>query len=476
MSCGLLLAQTASRADLERRIERVENGLLPAVEIQGQNTKPKNLGERMAHFKVPGVSIALIHGGTIEWARGFGVMRVAGQAVSTGTLFQAASISKPVTSVGALALVQSGKLSLDQNVNRWLKSWKVPENEFTREKPVTLRELLSHSAGITVHGFPGYASGRAVPSLLQVLKGEKPANTAAVAVEFTPGSQWSYSGGGFEVVQQLIADVTSEPFPEFMQKAILSPLHMDNSTFQQPLNDTLGVNAATPYRATGEPVEGGAHTYPEMSAAGLWTTPSDLAGFAISLQKSAAGQWNPILTKQMTQQMLTVQIKDWGLGVQLAGSGTSARFQHAGGNEGFRCFLVAYINTGDGAVVMTNSDTGDRLAKEVVRSIAHEYHWPDFHPVQRSLVPVDTHILESYVGRYEIDPDTNMTITVANGRLFGQITDDVKTELFSSSATTYFATDDDFEVSFLEDSKRRFNKAEIKAYGLQLVGHRVRTN
>jgi CubicO group peptidase (beta-lactamase class C family) len=269
----------SAQSNQSAHITHIENGLLPAVTIKGQATPAMTIRERMKHYNVPGVSVAFFDHGQILWTRTYGFADVANQKpVTTATLFQAASISKPVSALAALRLVQDGKLTLDENVNGKLRSWKVPENEFTKEQKVTLRRILSHSAGLTVHGFPGYAAGEPLPTIVQVLNGEKPANTPPVRVDTVPGTLWRYSGGGYVIMQPLLTDVTGESFPQLLRDLVLQPAGTTHSTFDQPLPKNVSSLAATPYRGDGKPVKGGWHTYPEIAAAGLWTTPSDLRG------------------------------------------------------------------------------------------------------------------------------------------------------------------------------------------------------
>src|SRR5258707_13207845 len=233
--------------------------------------------DRMAHYHVLGLSLACIHNGTLEWAQTFGVARVGGEPVTPETLFQASSISIPVTALAVLRLVEQGKLNLDVDVSQYLRGWKLPTNRFTERKKATLRELLSHTAGATVHGFEGYDAGEKVPTLVQVLNGERPANSAPVTIDFVPGTKFRYAGGSYTIVQQILMDVTGQPFPELMQELIFQPLHMVHSTFQQHIPEKLRPLIAMPYAKDGNAIEGGPHTYPEMAVAGLWTTPSDLA-------------------------------------------------------------------------------------------------------------------------------------------------------------------------------------------------------
>jgi CubicO group peptidase (beta-lactamase class C family) len=364
--CALVLAPVAAQSPVDERIRRVT----------------ADLAERMSALHVPGVSIAVIHDSKIEWARGFGVTRIDGPAVTPDTLFQAASISKPVAALAALRLVQAGKLDLDVDVNQYLKSWKVAENSFTSEKKVTLRGLLSHSAGMTVHGFPGYASDAPVPSVLQILNGQKPANTSRIQVDTVPGSIWRYSGGGYVVVQLLLEEVTGQPFAKLMQDTVLRPIGMTRSTYEQPLPKARLSEVAMPYRQNSQPVAGGPHVYPEMAPAGLWTTPTDLARYAIEVQQALAGASSRVIDAAMARRMVTRVISNQGLGPGVGGSPTRPYFSHGGANEGYRCNLVAY-NEGDGLIVMTNSDSGGRLANEILAAVAREYGWPDFQPAER---------------------------------------------------------------------------------------------
>ena len=254
-----------ANALIRQHIQHVASGLLPDVIVHhpGETSGPQThtLAERMAALHVPGVSIAVVHDGRIEWAQGFGVVIMGGAPVDPGTLFQAGSISKPVAALAALHLVQEGRLSLDTDVNQTLKSWKLPASAAAEGKPATLRELLTHTAGLTVHGFPGYAAGEPVPALVQVLNGEKPANTKPIVVDTAPGTLWRYSGGGFTIAQLMMIDVSGQPFPKLMHDVVLQPLGMSHSTYEQPLPADRKTAAATPYDENGRPIEGGSHTY-----------------------------------------------------------------------------------------------------------------------------------------------------------------------------------------------------------------------
>src|SRR5579862_6638052 len=331
----LLVAQASQAPETQHRIEKIQSCLTGPVVIKGDLHSCHTLADRMADLHVPGVSIAVVHNGVIDWARGFGVQQLGGKPVSTDTLFQAGSISKPVAAMAALHLVQEGKLSLDSDVNTLLTTWKIPASPAAPNATVTLRELLTHTAGFTVHGFPGYAANAAVPTLVQVLNGEKPANTDPIRLENGPGKDWKYSGGGYTVMQQLLVDVAKEPFPKLLHDSVLAPIGMTHSTYQQPLPAALQPSAAAPYTADGTAVPGGAHTYPEMAAAGLWTTASDIALYVMENQQSLAGKANHVLSQEMTREMMTPGLGSWGLGVQIGGAEKDRYFTHGGVNAGF---------------------------------------------------------------------------------------------------------------------------------------------
>ena len=425
----------------EERIRRVEDGLLQPVSIAGRPVEKFKLAERMQRHHVPGVSIAVIEHGAISWARGYGVFEAGGsRPVTPETLFQAASISKPVAATAALRLVEDDRLSLDQDVNKYLKSWHLPDNEFTKEEKATLRRLLSHSAGLTIHGFPGYEPGASLPSIPQILDGEKPANTAAVRVDTVPGTHYNYSGGGITIMQLLLCELTGKPFPELMRELVLDKIGMTHSTYQQPLPPDRAALAATAHDRLGVPMKGKWHVYPEMAAAGLWTTPSDLARFAIELQRSRRGESNRILSKDMTNQMLTRQIDDWGLGIGLKGTGEAARFEHGGDNAGFHSILMASMDNGYGAVVMTNSDGGPALWSEILMSIAAEYGWPNYQPRVRTLAALSSEQLEQYTGAYQ-SASSPVKIRRVSEHLELTVGDFFVVEVYPESETRFFAMD-----------------------------------
>ena len=450
----LLTAQSTTAPGTDDLIYKIESCLPPAVVVKGEPPSCTPLLTRMQQLHIQGVSIAVVHHGVIEWARGYGIATPDNKPVTPETIFQAGSISKPVASMGALHLVQEGKLSLDADVNTKLTSWKVPASDAAPGAVVTLRELMTHTAGMTVHGFPGYAAGDPVPTLVQVLNGEKPANTPAVRIETPPGTKWNYSGGGITIMQQLMIDVAHEPFPKLMHDTVLAPIGMTHSTYEQPLPAALLPPAATPYDGNDKPIPGGAHTYPEMAAAGLWTTPSDLARLIIEDQQSLQGKANHVLSQAMTKEMMTPGKGSWGLGIQIGGSPSNPHFGHDGDDAGFKASFIGYENSGDGAAVMVNADGGERLCREVISAIALAYGWPDFHPVERTMIQLPAEALSRLAGTYEIaNLHVVITMTVENGQLMAQVNNQPKEPIFPESATRFFNRESPVEFEFFPNDK-----------------------
>lgn len=376
------------------------------------------LEARMRELEVRGVSVAVCGEDEIRWAESWGVGDLeSGAPVTPETLFQAGSISKPVAAAGVLRQVEAGELALDLDVNEYLRSWKLPGNELTRTRPVTLERILSHGAGLTVHGFPGYAVGEAVPTVPQVLDGAPPANTPAVRVDLEPGSRFRYSGGGYTIAQLALTDTLGEPFPELLERTVLRPAGMSHSTYEQPLPPAELARAAAGYRRDGSEVPGKRHTYPEMAAAGLWTTPTDLCRFAMAIQRSRRGEPGALLGRAMAERMTTPMTGEAGLGFFVESHRGEVYFSHGGADEGFQALLIASRDRPFAAAVMVNSDNGIRLAHEIVRGIARRDGWPGYLPEPLPDIPLTGAEVEALTGRYRIHADEAFELVAADGRL-----------------------------------------------------------
>ena len=436
-------------------IAAVETGLLPAVLLDGVRDRMA-LADRMAHHRAPGLSVAVLEVGEVAWARGYGLADAGtGRQVDPMTRFQAASISKFVTTVAALRLVERGLLDLDEPVNARLRSWHLPENDLTAQQPITLRLLVSHRAGTSVSGYgQGYPRSDPLPTLLQVLDGQPPAYTDPVRVIRAPDELFEYSSGGFAILQQLLEDVTATPFAEFMQETVLGPLGMSESTFEQHSPEPLEAVVAAGHRADGQPIPGGWHVFPEQASGALWTTPTDLLRFALGIQRAARGEAGALLGRQIVAEMLTPQGGGpMGLGLFLDGDGPVKRFSHPGNNAGYHAILTAYAERGQGAAVMVNSDNGWLLQYEVVRAIADVYGWPEY-LVSKTIVSLDPALYDGYVGEYVWDQGT---VRIGHGPsgLTWEAPEDGSVQLYPSSTTEFFAVDRPAEIEFLPGTDGR---------------------
>jgi len=327
---------------------------------------------------VPGASFALMEGGKIVRAVGLGVRRQGGDAaVDAETMFQVGSVSKPVAALGALRMVADGRLALDRDVGEWLVSADVPDGPARRGKAITLRGILSHTAGLSVHGFAGYLAGEEVPDLLDVLAGAPPANSPPIVVELEPGTKRQYSGGGYCVMQQTMIDVAEKPFPELLDELVLRPLAMTRSAYAQPLPESLRGNAVAGHTWPPKPLPGDAPTHPELAAAGLWSTPSDLLRFGHALQRAWAGEAGAILPRELARGALTAVAPgdDFGLGFQLFADGGVPAFGHGGSNQGFRALIYFVRDRQDGFALLTNGDGGDSMIAPAQRLVLERRGW-----------------------------------------------------------------------------------------------------
>jgi CubicO group peptidase (beta-lactamase class C family) len=438
---------------VQARVARVENGLVPPVLVKGGKTW--NILERMKFYNVPGVSVAVFSDNRVQWARGYGVMDAeTDNPVTEQTLFVAGSISKPVAIMGALRLVEEKKLSLDGNINDYLTSWKLPENDFTKASNVTLRLLASHNAGTTVHGFRGYAPGEIVPTIVQVLDGLSPANSQPVRVNLEPGTRWRYSGGGTTIVQLAMSDVEKRPFTEIMRTKVLEPIGMTSSSYEQVLSSERLALAASGHHDGGAVIQGKRFVYPEMAAAGLWTTPTDLAKFVIEAGLSARGTSNKVLSTAMARlmvipRMATAEIDSMALGFFIGRHGTSAYFGHGGADEGFVAQVIAHREGGYGAAVMTNSDGRPMpLIREILRSIAAEYGWDGYLPAPVDVISLDPATLDKDSGRYRLGSDNVLAVRRDGDHLMAQESGGGEFTLLPISATEFIRTDREARYSF----------------------------
>jgi len=378
LKCVLLLATVLTLLlpfDAATAVEpsAIEHDLV--VTVQGEQQRV-GIDEALKLLNIPSASIALIDEGRIAFARAYG------EDATPATVYQAASLSKFVAAIGAMRLVENGTLKLDEDVNDKLTAWQVPSNAFDATNKVTLRGLLSMTGGIGVPGFLGYAVGSPLPTLTQILEGVSPANSPPVTVIAIPGSAYHYSGGGYEIAEALMQDATGKPFPQLMRELVLDPVGMTDSSFDQPPDAALTARATSGHFGDGAALPGRFHLFPEHAAAGLWSTPTDLAKLLVQLAHTWQGFSSIFLHRRTLEEILTRQNGGpYGLGAAVAGDGASLVLMKRGQNIGYQGYLILYPATGQGMVVMTNSDNGSRLAEALIKRAAAAYDWPDLPPL-----------------------------------------------------------------------------------------------
>ena len=382
------------------RIRQFESALRPAFSVRGQPITRWTLQQRMAHWNVPGVSVAVIRNGQVAWARGYGVLQAGGsEGITPETVFSVGSVSKVGAASTVLRLVQAGRLDLDRDVNHYLKTWQVPASPLLASRPVTLRGILSHTAGLSVSGFPDYPPGAALPTTLDVLEGRKPAQTEAVRVVYPPGSRAQYSGGGTTLAQLIVEETTGQPFADAARQHLLGPLGMSRSSYQNPLPERHG-NIARAHGPDGQPraLPRGYEAMPEAAASGLWSTPTDYAKLVIALINAWQGRAGDFLSSPLVRQMMTeVGPSDTGLGPVLEGQGLDRRFSHSGGNDSYRAWMEGHLATGNGVIIFTNATRGDPLFREIRRAVAESEGWPpalDWHTEAPALALSNDELVE----------------------------------------------------------------------------------
>ncbi|WP_343670143.1 serine hydrolase [Chitinophaga sp.] len=469
----LLLIQltTYAQADKEK-ILQVEKNLVGTIQLSGET--PWTIAERMTHYKIPGLSIAVIQHYKLIWAKGYGWANDSLKIpVTANTLFQAASISKSLNGVGVLKLVQNNKLDLYADINTYLTSWRFPYDSLTKGKKITVANLLSHTAGLTVHGFRGYQQGAPLPTIIQILNGVQPANSGPVRSMYEPGIKSEYSGGGTMISQLIVMDITHMPYADYMKKEVLQPLGMTASTFSQPPVEIQPALLATGYRGDGKPIEGNYHVYPEEAPAGLWTNPTDLAKYIIETQLAAEGKSAKVLNQATTTLRLTPYLdKNAALGVFI--DPDSGYFGHSGGNEGFRCQYYGSLKDGNGVVVMVNSDNGS-IIPEVINSVAKVYGFKGlYYSTIKESVTIPNSVLQTYIGEYALSPDFIITIYKEGKVLFAQATRQGSFEIVPETQTRFFTREFPAKLEFTKDNTGKVNALILYQNGEQQEAKKIK--
>jgi len=435
-----------------KRIKRVENGLLRAVYLKGTKPEKLSLYERLQFYCVPGVSLAVMDRFRVEWARGYGTKKIdQAEPVDETTIFQAGALSQILSTLVTLSLVDEGLIDLDREVNAYLRRWKMPVYSVNRRRPVTLRDILTHSAGFYEIEFQGYEPGEPRPTLVDILKGEKPARNPRLYPVYQPGSQRVYSEAGFVVLQLLLEDVTGQDFARLVRERVIQLLHLTETTFEYPLPPALKPRAAQGYDRQGQPLPGGARVFPQQAAAGLWTTPRDLLNLSLALIKMARGEERDLISPYLVREMLTPHLGLQAMAFLVEGSGDDLHFYLEGYNPGFSAFLVVYPSRGQGVAIMSNSDNGLYLSEEILRAVAANYNWPHFQPEEKTPYRLPVEIYQQYVGRYEVNPQYYLDVRYEDYYLIIHPTGQLPTRFYAESQSTFFAVDPYIQIQFLKD-------------------------
>ncbi|MGB3946891.1 MAG: serine hydrolase [Bacteroidia bacterium] len=460
----LIIAQTLSNDEIDRQIKLVENNLSGRVRI---SEKGYNLEDRMKFYNVKGLSLAVIHDYKIVWAKGYGwADEKEKRPVTIKTLFQAASNSKSLNGMAILKLAQDQKINLYTDINTYLKSWQFPYDSISKNKKITLADLLSHTSGIKVINFPGYSRKEKIPSITQILDGKKPSNTPAVSSEYEPGKKFQYSGIGTTITRLLVSDVTNRAYDEFMYENILHPLGMDSSFFTQPPPKNKLKQLATGYRINGNEVENKFRVYPEQGPDGLWTTPTEMAAFVNEIMLAFAGKSEKILNQEMTKLMLSpYRNESPGLGVFVQQRGKARYFTHGAGNEGFGGQYFGSFTGGNGVVVYVNSDSRE-IINEVINSVAFIYKWEDFFDttVRKVIVPADS-ICKKYVGVYVLDD--KLATVFKNGNDYYYKTNNDNLKMYFTSDSSFFNMESLSDKTFKIDSLGKVTGISRMGFGIK---------
>ncbi|MFZ4521464.1 MAG: serine hydrolase [Bacteroidales bacterium] len=445
--------QTNYSQQTQERIKEIENNITGNLILNDE--RPGTISERMAKYNVKGVSIAVIRDYKIVWAKGYGWADDAEKKpVTTETLFEPGSISKALNALGILKLAQEKKLDLYTDINTYLTSWKFPYDSLSNGKKITLADILSHNAGLSVHGFPGHDMNDPIPSVIQVLDGKKPATTMAVRSMFEPGLGFQYSGGGITISQLLLTDITKQPYDKWMYENVLKPIGMTNSSFCQPPSKDMQSLCATGYLSDGRPISNKYHIYPELAAAGLWMTPSDLCNYIIDMQLAYQGKQH---SKVLSPEMVKLHLSPYNNGPTSMGSfildiNGAKYFEHSAGNDGFCGDFYGSLDDGYGCVVFMNSED-PKLLSEIINSVAKAYHWKNFYkePKRKNCISVPDSTLKPYEGIYLYDQAWAAIGKKNNGYHF--YTNGVYSKMYFSTPTSFFNEEFPAVKEFIKDTK-----------------------
>jgi CubicO group peptidase (beta-lactamase class C family) len=428
--------------DVLNKIKLVENNLHspPSFVWKDSTLQVFNIHERMKLYNIPAVSVAVIEDSKLVWAKAYGIAdKSENKPVDNNTLFQAASISKSLNGLAIMKLAENNQLDLNKDIRGYLKTWTLPENEFSKDKTITLKSLLSHTAGLSVSGFWGYSREDKIPDINEILNGRFPANNVPIKLILEPNQKVQYSGGGTVLSRKIIEDNINSNYRKLLDSTVLLPLHMARSTFYAPF-ETNEKNFASAYNKDGKEIPGKYHVYPEYSPDGLWTTATDLSRFVIDIQKSLKGENNSLISQKSAIEMTSPIKENSALGVYIRDFGGEKYFYHTGGNEGYSCVYIGGISNGKGVVILTNSDNGEPLYTEIMASISKVYGWNVFKAEEKTRYIASENDIKRLTGTYLVkNGQSTVSISLKNKDLYYTSADLGQHEkLYLVDANTFF--------------------------------------
>ncbi|MGB5554831.1 MAG: serine hydrolase domain-containing protein [Flavobacteriaceae bacterium] len=390
---------------------QLEAGIRGQVKFLGEPENFSSITNKMSEYNIPALSLAVMNKGKIEWADMYqNVNFPEEQKLDCASIFQAASLSKPVTFLAALRMHAAGEIDLDENIQNYLKDFELPQGKQTVENPVTFRNIFSHTSGISAGGYDGYSKDLAIPSDLAILRGNEGINTPAIAVISAPNEMLAYSGGGYTVAELALQDIYGDEFSNIMKKWILEPVGMEYSEFTQPLPDSKSDQVAKGYTQSGDVLDGGWRNHPEQAAAGLWSNAIDMAKFLIEIYKAYQGK-SALFSQSDIQSILSHERDGHVYGFLLNRNGDDIAITHYGGNAGYRTGMTISLTSGNGLVYLTNSDNGGALGNELLLSASQVYNWQHFKQINVQRKKVSSEILKGLAGKYKWNNQIDLSIS-----------------------------------------------------------------
>ncbi len=418
--CSACACHSKIKTSEEHYLSKIENNLIPKIQIENEPIY-YTLQERMEHYGAIGFSLTTIRNFKIEDSKGFGYCRKEEQInVENQSRFMVGSISKSITSLVVLKLQEKRILNIDTDIRSYLTSWKLPENEYTKNTPITLRMLIQHRSGLKKNQImkakdQGFIEGDKIYSLEELLNGK----TAIQAISFDskPGEIYKYSNQGYNLIQKILEDITEKRFEELAKEMVLEPFEMTNSTFETVFPNPNNHNYCYAYK--NEKVhEGFYRNTNQKSGGGLFSTSEDLAKFSIKIANIVRGK-DPFLSQKLAHQIFTGE--DYGLGFDLIKKDSLLLFSHSGRTPGFYSFMAMNPENGDGFVMLVNSDGMGDLLMEMLRSTSKTFDWNIWSSKLITSISIHLENYKNYLGTYlykDEKEEYKVEITIKNKQLY----------------------------------------------------------